>query len=104
MFFNSRHSYVYHLCSSSHRLVLYYYQAEFIHGLIKKNGLARSFNFMFRYVDDAIPLNSSMFSDFVDGIYPIELVIMDTTDTTRSASYLDIYLATESDIWLRTKY
>ena len=50
---------------------------------------------MFRYVDDAIPLNSSMFSGFVDGIYPIELVIMDTTDATRSASYLDIYLATD---------
>jgi hypothetical protein len=29
--------------------------------------------------------------DFVDRIYPVELEIKDTTDTDRSASYLDIH-------------
>jgi hypothetical protein len=42
--------------------------------------------------DDVLPLNNSRFDDFVDRIYPIELEIKDTTDTDRSASYLDLHL------------
>ena len=34
-------------------------------------------------------------SRFVDSIYPIELQIKDTTDTDRSASYLDLHLEIE---------
>ena len=37
-----------------------------------------------------------MFGDFVDRIYPIELEIKDTTDTDRSASYLDLHLESDS--------
>jgi hypothetical protein len=37
-------------------------------------------------------LNISTFGDFVDRIYPIELEIKDTTDTDRSASYLDLHI------------
>ena len=37
-------------------------------------------------------LSNSIFGDFVDRIYPIELEIKDTTDTDRSASYLDLHL------------
>ena len=44
-----------------------------------------------------------MFGDFVDHIYPIELEIKDTTDTDRSASYLDLHLKIDSEGWLRTK-
>jgi hypothetical protein len=82
-------------------LFLYSYEAEFIQGLIKKNErkLARSFNFTFRYIDDALSLNNSRFGDFVDRIYPIKLEIKDTTDTNRSASYLEI----DSEGRLRTK-
>jgi len=67
------------------------YEADFIQGLLKKNErkLARSFDFMFRYIDNVLSLNNSRFGDFVDGIYPIELEIKDTTDTDRSASYLN---------------
>ena len=43
-----------------------------------------------------------MFGDFVDRIYPIELE-MDTTDTDRSASYLDVHLKIYSEGRLRTK-
>jgi hypothetical protein len=32
-----------------------------------------------------------MFGDFDDHIYPIELEIKDTTDTTKSASSLDLH-------------
>ena len=40
---------------------------------------------------------------FVDRIYPIEIKIKDTTDTDRSASYLDLLLDIDSGCWLRTK-
>jgi hypothetical protein len=45
-----------------------------------------------------------MLGDFFDRIYPIELEIKDTTDTDRSASYLDLHI--EIDSWgrLRTKH
>ena len=75
-----------------------YSQADFIQELLKKNEkkLARSFNFTFRYIDDVISLNNFRFGDFVDRIYPIELEIMYTTDTDRSASYLDLHLEIDS--------
>ena len=73
--------------------------------LLKKNEkkLARSFNFTFRDIDDVLSLNNYRFGDFVDRIYPIELEIKDTTDTDRSASYLDIHLEIDSETQLRTK-
>jgi len=40
---------------------------------------------------------------FVDRIYPIELEKKDTTDTTRSASYLDLHLEINSEGRLRMK-
>ena len=86
-------------------LFLYSYEADFIQGLLKKNEkkLARSFNFTFRYTDVVLSLNNSRFGDFVDRIYPIELEIKDTTDTDRSASYLDLYLEIDNEERLRTK-
>jgi hypothetical protein len=54
--------------------------------------LARFFNFTFRYIDDVLSLNNSRFGDFVDRIHPIELEIKNTTDTDRSASYLDLVI------------
>jgi hypothetical protein len=60
--------------------------ADFIQGLLKKNGkkLARSFNFTFRYIAYVLSLNNSRFGDFVDRIYPIELEIKGTRDTDRT--------------------
>jgi hypothetical protein len=54
------------------------YEADFIHGLLKKNGkkLTRYFNFTLRYIDDLLSLNNSKLGDFVDCIYPIELDIV----------------------------
>jgi len=50
-----------------------------------------------------MPKFNSRFGDFVDRIYPIELEIKDTTDTYRSASYLDLHLEIDSEGRLRTK-
>jgi hypothetical protein len=55
-----------------------------------------------RYIDDVLSLNNSRFGDFVDRIYPIELKIKDTTDTDKSASYLDLHLEIDSEGRLRT--
>jgi hypothetical protein len=86
-------------------LYLYSYEADFIQGLLRKNEkkLARSFNFMFRYIDDVLSLHNSRFGYFVDHIYSIELEIKDTTDIYRSASYLDLHLEIDSEGKLRTK-
>ncbi len=81
-------------------LFLYSYKADFIQGFVKKNEkkLVRSFNFTFRSKQ---LLNNSSFGDFADRIYPNELEIKNTTDTDRSASYLDIHLKIDSERWLR---
>ena len=73
--------------------------------LLKKNEkkLARSFSFTFRYIDDVLSLNNSRFGDFVDRIYPIEFDIKNTTDTDRSASYIDLHLEIDSRGRLRRK-
>ena len=86
-------------------LFIYSYEADFIQGLLKKNEkkLARSFNFTFRYTDDVLSLNNSGFGDCVDHIYHIDLKIKDTTDTDRSASYIDLHIEIDSEGWLRTK-
>ena len=59
--------------------------------------LAISFNSTFRYIDDVLSLNNSKFGDYVDRIYPIELEIKDTTDTVKSASYLDLHLEIDNE-------
>ena len=58
---------------------------------------------MFRYIDDVLSLNNYRFGDFVDRINPIELKIKDTTDTARSASYIDLHLEIDSKGRLRRK-
>ena len=75
-------------------LFLYSYEAECMQSLLKKGEkvLARSFNFTYRYIDDVLSLNNSRFSDYLDQIYPDELEIKDTTDSSNSAAYLDLYL------------
>jgi hypothetical protein len=51
----------------------------------------RSINFVLRYTDDVLLLNNLRLGDLVDCIYPIDLEMKDTTDTARSASYLDLH-------------
>jgi len=86
---DSRHTYGYKLCSSSRLFVAFWYEADFIQGLLKQteDKLARCFNFTFRYIDDVLSLNNSRFGDFVVRIYPIEFEMEDTTDTDKNSSY-----------------
>ena len=86
-------------------LFLYYYEADFMQELLRKKDkkLAISFNSTFRYIDDVLSLINSKFGDYVDRIYPIELEIKDTTDTVKSASYLDLHLEIDNEGRLKTK-
>ena len=86
-------------------LFLYSYEADFIQGLIKdkKKNLALSFNLTFRYIDDVLSLNNPSFSDYLHLIYPQELEIKDTTDTNKSASYLDLNLEIDKNKHLVSK-
>ena len=86
-------------------LFLYYYEADFIQELLRKKDkkLAISLNSTFRYIDDVLSLNNSKFGDYVERIYPIELEIKDTTDTVKSASYLDLRLEIYNEGRLKTK-
>ena len=51
-----------------------------------------TFNSTFRYIDDVLSIINNAFHSYVDSIYPSELEIKDTTESSMSASYLDILL------------
>ena len=86
-------------------LFLFTYEAEFIEELIKsgQKDLAKSFSYTFRYIDDVLSLNNKKFIDNVHRIYPPELEIKDTTDSSTSASYLDLFLQRNQHGQLTTK-
>ena len=86
-------------------LFLYSYEAEFIQKLLsqKKKKLAVAFNLTFKYIDDVLSINNEHFHTYVNMIYPTELEIKDTTDSSTKASYLDILLSIETDEKLATK-
>ena len=85
-------------------IFLYSYEAEFIQSLLStgKKKLASHFNFTYRYIDDALSINNPDFENYLGQMYPDELEIKDPTESSTSASYLDIPLSIESDGQLLT--
>ena len=73
-------------------LFLYSYENEFLDKLIKegRRKLARKFNLSYHYIDDLISFNNKRFKEFISDIYPKELTISETTESTSVASYLDL--------------
>jgi len=86
-------------------LFLHVYQADFLQLFLKNkdNKLAQTFNCSFRYMDDVLALNNSRFGDYLHRNYPNELEVKHTTDTQKSASYLDLYLEIDNVGTLKTK-
>ena len=74
-------------------LFLYSYKNECLDKLIKegKRKLARKFNLSYRYIDDLISFNNKRFNEFFSDIYPKELTISETIESTSVPSYLDRY-------------
>jgi hypothetical protein len=89
---DSRHTYGYKLCPSSLQLVPLTVRGR-PHAKVsqeKRKEASQILNFKFRYMNDVLSLNISMFDNLVDRSYYIELEIENTTDTTRPASYIHI--------------
>ena len=53
--------------------------------------------------NDVLSLNNSMFCNFVNRIYNIDIEIKDTTDTARFTSYFDLIIEIDSEGPLKTK-
>ena len=68
---------------------LYSYEADFIQSLLSagKKHLAPRFNLIYRYIDDVLSINNQEFEHYLDQMYPAELEIKDTTESTTSSSY-----------------
>ena len=68
----------------------------------KRNKLLRILNIYFPLYRWCL-FTKFLFGDYINCIYPTELEIKVTTDTDRSASYLDLYPKIDSEGLLRTK-
>ena len=86
-------------------LFLYSYENEFLDKLIKegKRKLARKFNLSYRYIDDLISFNNKRFKEFICDIYPKELTISETTESTSVALYLDLLFTRHKSNNIATK-
>ena len=86
-------------------LFLYSYENEFLDKLIKegKRKLARRFNLSYRYTNDLISFNNKRFKEFISDIYPKELTISETTESTSVASYLDLLFTRDRSNNITTK-
>ena len=67
-------------------IVLYSYEAEFIHSLLSagKKRLASQFNFTYRYIDDVLSINNPDFDNYLGQMYPLSLI----SKTLRRATLL----------------
>jgi hypothetical protein len=80
-------------------LFLYSYEAEFVRNLLRDNNkkLAVSFGHVFGCIDGVLSVDSRGFRSCVHLVYPDGLEIKDTTESDKSASYLDILLNIDSN-------
>ena len=84
---------------------LYSYENEFLDKLVKegKRKLARKFSLSYRYIDDLISFNNKRLKEFISDIYPKELTIAETTESTSIASYLDLLFIRDKSNNITTK-
>ena len=86
-------------------LFLHAYEADILQGVLKNKDrkLAQTFNSIFCYRDDVLSLINSRLAHYLHHIYSNELEVKDSTDTQKSASYLDLHLENVNGRRLRTK-
>ena len=86
-------------------LFLCSFDNEFLDKLIKegKRKLARKFNLSYRYNDDLISFNNKRFKEFISDIYPKELTISETTESTSVPSYIDLLFTRDKNNNITTK-
>ena len=73
-------------------LDLYLYENEFLDNMIKSGHrrLARSFNLVYRHIDDLIVFNNRKFLDYLKEIYLSQLTVEKANKLDHLADYLDI--------------
>ena len=86
-------------------LFLCSYENELLDKLIKegKRKLAGRFNLSYRYIDDLISFNYKRFKEFISDIYPKELTISETTESTSAASYINLLFRRDRSNNITTK-
>ena len=67
-----------------------------------KKQLASRFNLTYRKSDDTLSINNTEIENYLGQMYPADLEIKDTTESTTSASYLDLLLSIGRDGQLHT--
>ena len=79
-------------------------EADFIQSLLStgKKQLASRFNLTYRYTNDVLSINNPEFDNYLGQMYPAELEIKYTTESTTSASYLDLRMSIRRDGQLHT--
>ena len=82
-------------------LFLYSYENEFLDK--GKGKLARKFNLSYCYIHDLISFNNKTFKEFISDIYPKELTISETTESTSVASNLDLLFIRDNSNNITTK-
>ena len=71
-------------------LFFYSYEVEFLRSIKKSNKkLAKAFNLTSCYINDLISINNPKFKQFLQDIYPEELVVSETSETRNVVSYKD---------------
>ena len=86
-------------------LFLFYYEYNFMKGLIKTNvNLAKKFGTTVRYIDDLLTLNNSKFKEEISNIYPSELVLKRTTECETELTYLDMCILIKNSKYLTKVY
>ena len=72
-------------------LFLFCYEYKYMRNLIKTNlMLAQKFSNTMRYIDDLLTLNNPLFQSAIEDIYPDELKLKKTSESSTALSYLDI--------------
>ena len=86
-------------------LFLCFYENEFLDKLIKegKRKLPRKFIFSYRYMDDHISFSNKRSKEFVSDIYPKELTISETKESTSVASDLHLLFTRDENNNITTK-
>jgi len=79
-------------------LYLFYHEYKFLQKLAKdKSYHGRSFGLTFRYIDDLLSVNNKYFKDYVSSIYPDDLELKETTESSASCSFLDLLLFSDDE-------
>ena len=86
-------------------LCLFRSEWKFVMDLMKqkKMALARKFRFTYRFIDDNLVINNSLFEKYIPDIYPKELVL-NKTSSGEEASYLDLLFSKQESSYKISLY